>query len=163
MTRRLALVAPLVVAGLLAAGPPVAQAAPSQPQSVTATGTAETRVVPTNRHNNASIAAAVDAARKASIGGAVSQAHEYAQQYAAAVGLTLGSVISVSDVQSNNFYGSGQFLGPFGPNQYCGTVRKLIGKPVRGKKPKFKKVHRCLVPRFASTTLTVAYSASTTS
>ncbi|HEY2160638.1 MAG TPA: hypothetical protein VGH24_04980 [Solirubrobacteraceae bacterium] len=95
--------------------------------------------------------------------GALSDAHEYALDYAHATGLTLGGVISVSDAQQGGFYGPGgpgPFGGAFGPNQYCGTVEVVTGKPVKGKRPKVKKVHRCFVPRFAYTTLTVTYSAS---
>jgi uncharacterized protein YggE len=161
MSRRCLLAVP-VLAVLLFASPAVAQPQVQQARTVTATGTGQTRVVPKNRHNNASIAAAVDTARRASIRGALTEAHEYALQYANAVGLKLGAVISVSDAQSNGYYIGvpGVTLGPFGPNQYCGTVRQLVGKPVRGKKPKFKKVHRCFVPRFAYTTLAVTYAAS---
>jgi hypothetical protein len=157
MPRRLVLVG-AVVAALLSVG----SAGAAQAQTVTATGTGQGRVLPKNRRSNASIVAAVDAARKASIGSAVSEAHEYAVDYATAVGLTLGSVMSVSDVQTNGFgfYGPGQTVGPFGPDQYCGTVEQVVGRPVKGKRPKLKKVHRCIVPRFADTTLTVTYSAS---
>ena len=152
----------VMVAGMAVAGPAVAQATLSSPQNVVATGTGQTRVRPADRHSNASIAAAVDAARQASIAGAVDEAHEYAQDYAAAVGLTLGGVISVSDVQAGGFYGYGpgfQVSGPFGPDQYCGTIERVIAKPVKGHKPKLKKVHRCFVPQFAYTTLTVTYAA----
>jgi len=153
--RRLVLVGS-IVAALMAVG----SAGAAQAQTVTATGTGQARVLPKNRHNNPSIVAAVDAAHKKSIGSAISEAHEYAVDYATAVGLTLGSVMSVSDVQTNSFYGPGQISGPFGPDQYCGTVEQLVGRPAKGKRPKFKKVHRCIVPRFAYTTLTVTYSAS---
>lgn len=150
-----------VVAILLGATPAIAQTTQSSTaQTITATGSAQSRVLPKNRHSNASIAAAVDRARRASIAGALRQAHEYAQDYAKAVGLTLGSVISVSDA-ANAFYGPGPFgLGPFGPGQYCGTVERLVGRPTKGHKPKLKRVHRCYVPRYASSTLTVTYSAS---
>jgi hypothetical protein len=117
-------------------------------------------VAPRNRHSNASIVAAVERAHRASIAGALKQAHEYAVLYAKAVGLTLGSVVSVSDAQ-NGFYGPGRFgFGPFGINQYCGTISQPVGPSVKGKPRKFKKVHRCIVPRFASATLTVTYSAT---
>lgn len=151
-----------VLAILLGAAPAIAQTTESQAApSITATGTAQARVLPKNRHSNASIAAAVDRARKASIAGALRQAHEYAEDYAQAVGLTLGSVISVSDA-ANPFYGAGPYavIGPFGPGQYCGTVEQVVGKPVKGQKVKLRKVHRCIVPRYASSTLTVTYSAS---
>src|SRR5689334_12822470 len=91
-----------VIVTLLAAAPAIAQSTPSSTgDTVTATGTAEMRVLPKNRHSNASIAAAVERAHKASISGALKQAHEYAADYAKAVGLTLGSVISVSDATNN--------------------------------------------------------------
>jgi uncharacterized protein YggE len=162
MSRRIVLL--VAALGVLIAASPAAaaQQATQQGQTITSTGTGETRVLPKNRHNNASIVAAVNSARKASIGGALREAREYALSYAKAVGLKLGAVQTVSDVLSNGYFGpGGPFgLGPFGPNQYCGTVQRLVGRPVRGKRPKFKKVHRCFVPRFAYTTLTVTYSAS---
>ncbi len=151
-----------VIATLLGAAPAIAQTTQSSTvPTVTATGSAQSRVKPKNRQSNASIAAAVDRARRASIAGALRQAHEYAEDYAKAVGLTLDSVISVSDT-ANPFYGVGPFatVGPFGPGQYCGMIEQLVGKPVKGQKPKLKKVHRCIVPRYASSTLTVTYSAS---
>ena len=147
----------VIPAAATAANPP----ATGTSQSVTATGTGQVRVKPANRHNNASIAAAVDKAHIAAIGGALSQAHEYASDYAASAGLTLGSVQSITDaVQSPYYAGPGAFFGPFGTNQYCGTIERFIGRPVKGKKLKLRKVHRCFVPAFAYTTLTVTYSAS---
>jgi uncharacterized protein YggE len=150
-----------VIAVLLGTTPAIAQPATSSTaQTITATGAAQTRVVPKNRHINASIAAAVERAHKESIAGALKQAHEYAVLYAKAVGMKLGSVISVSDAQ-NGFYGPGPFgIGPFGPGQFCGTMTRIIGRPVKGQKPKLKRVHRCFVPQFASATLTVTYAAS---
>lgn len=147
-------------ASFVVAGAPAAAA---QSSSVTATGTNQSVVHVRDRKSNASIAAAYDAARQAAIGGALKQAHEYARDYAKAVGLTLGPVLSVSDAQNGAFYGPGPFFGPFGPNQFCGTLRQPIfkkGKNGRRKLVRTKKVHRCFVPRTASVTLTVTYSAS---
>lgn len=151
----------VVIAILLGTTPAIAQPATnSTAQTITATGTAQTRVVPKNRHSNASIAAAVEKAHKASIAGALRQAHEYAVLYAKAVGMTLGAVISVSDAQSG-FYGPGPFdIGPFGPGRFCGTFTRIVGRPVKGQKPKLKRVHRCVVPPFASVSITVTYAAS---
>lgn len=144
-----------------------------QTSTVTATGTGQGRVLPKNRNSNASIKAAYEAAHTASVAAAMSEAREYAVEYAQAAGLTLGPVVSVTDAQNNSFYGSGGFVGPggfygsfggapFGPNQFCGTVRQPIFKSVNGhrKVVRFKKVHRCFVPGFATTTLTVTYSAT---
>jgi uncharacterized protein YggE len=150
----------VVIALLLGTTPAIAQPATSSTaQTITATGTAQKRVEPKNRKSNASIAAAVEKAHRASIAGALKEAHEYAELYAKAVGMTLGSVISVSDAQNGFFYGPGT-IGPFGPGQFCGTVRRLVGKPVKGQKPKLKTVHRCFVPPFASASLTVTYAAT---
>jgi uncharacterized protein YggE len=140
-----------------------APAAAAQPDTVTATGTGQHAVHPKNRNNNASIVSAYDAARQAAIGGALKEAHKYALAYAKGVGLTLGSVDSVSDAQNNVFYGPGQFLGPFGANQFCGTLRQPIFKKEKNGRRKvvgIKKVHRCIVPRFAFVSLTVTYSAT---
>lgn len=135
----------------------------AQPSSITATGTSQHKVHPSDRHSNASIVRAYDAARHASIGGALKQAHEYAVAYAKAVGLTLGTVLSVSDAQNGGvFYGPGPFFGPFGPDQFCGTLRQPIFKKKNGKRKVVgtKKVHRCIVPPTAYVTLTVTYSAN---
>ncbi|HLY49439.1 MAG TPA: hypothetical protein VKR21_09600 [Solirubrobacteraceae bacterium] len=155
-------VAAAVAASLFAAAPAVAQSQ-TDTKTVTATGTGQARVHPTNRHSNSSIAAAYDVARQAAIGSALAEAHQYALQYAQGVGLTLGNVLSVSDAQNNGFYGPGGpggFPGPFGPNKFCGTLHQIVGRPTPGTRPTFKKVHRCIVPSFAFTTLTVTYSAS---
>jgi hypothetical protein len=163
MSVRMAWPAAVVAAALVAATPAVAQSPQTQDKTVTATGTGQARVHAKNRHSNASIAAAVDAARRAAIASALDEAHEYALDYAEGTGVTLGSVISVSDATANGLYGlygPGAFISPFGPNQYCGTTERVVGKVVPGRTPKLKKVHRCFVPPFAYTTLTVTYSAS---
>ncbi len=131
--------------------------------SVTATGTGQAKVTPKNRHNNASIVAAVDAARKAAVKGAIAEAKEYALQYAKAAGLTLGSVLSISDA-ANGAYGPGPgvFFGPFGPNQYCGTIQQPVFKKVHGHRRfvRSKSVHTCIVPPLEFLTLSVTYNAS---
>lgn len=154
-----AVVGAVVAVALMAAGPAVAQSAR---MSVTATGVGQARVHPKNPHRNASIVAAVARARKVAIRRAVRNAHANAVLYARAAGLTVGRANSISDQQSNGFYGPGgpDGFGPFGPNQYCGTIREVVGKPLPGTKPTIRKVHRCIVPRFAYTSLVVTYAAS---
>ncbi len=131
--------------------------------SVTATGTASVRVTPKDRHSNASIKAAVEAAQNAGIPLAIADAKEYAAKYAAAARLTLGPIVAVSDEVSNGYFGPGQFIGPFGPEQYCGTIRQPVFKLLKNHRRKlvrFKKVHRCFVPFQEITTLAVTYSAT---
>ena len=157
-----AVLAAAIAASFLAAAPALGQSQTGG-KTVTATGTGEARVHPKDRKSNSSIAAAFDAARKAAIRSAMHEAREYASDYARAAGMTLGSVVSVSDAQANGFYGPGGpggFFGPFGPNKFCGTITQAVGRPAPGQRPKFKRVHRCIVPPFAYTTLTVTYSAS---
>jgi uncharacterized protein YggE len=147
-----------VVAALVAAAPATAD----QSKSVTATGSAQVKVVPKDRQSNASIQAAVEAAHQAGIPGAIKDAHGYAVKYARAAGLTLGPIESVSDA-SNNAFGYGPaFYGPFGPDKFCGTIRRAIFKVVDGKRKVIgtRKVHRCIVPPFVTTVLTVTYSAT---
>ncbi len=161
MSRGLSVLLSCCVMGLLAAAPAVA----AQGSSVTATGTGQARVLPADRHSNASIAAAYETARTASVAGALTDARRFALEYAHDAGLTLGPLVSVSDQQSNGSSGPAPgvvFFGPFAPGQFCGTVRQPIFKQGnhRRKLVGFKKVHRCFVPPFASTTLTVTYSAT---
>jgi len=158
----MALVAGCAVLGATPA--PAAAAAPAQAGStVTATGTGQHAVHPRNPKSNASIAAAYEAARQAAIGGAVKEAHKYALAYAKGVGLTLGPVQSVTDVQSGFYYGPGEFQGPFGPDQFCGTLREPILKKEKHGRRKVvgtRKIHRCFVPRSAFVSLTVTYAAT---
>jgi uncharacterized protein YggE len=161
MSRRSLAWAP-VLAALTCAAPALAQT--DQSQSVTATGSAEIRVAPANRHSNASIASAVDAAQKAAVPAALTAAHARALIYAQDAGLTLGPLLAVSDAGTSPFgpYGPGVLNGPFGPGKYCGTERRPVFKRVgnRLKLVRVRKVHACYVPRFATATLTVTYSAT---
>ena len=158
----------VAVAVLALAAPAVAAPAPgTSGASVTATGTAQTRVKPKDRHSNSSIVAAVAAAQKAGVKRAIADAKEYAESYATAAGLKLGSIISVSDNVSTGFpYGISASQGPFGPNQYCGTFHPVRVKFVKKHGHKvvkivhLKAVHRCFVPSFEQTTLAVTWSAS---
>ena len=43
---------------------------------------------------------------------------------AAVAGMRVGAVWSVSQDPNVPYYGSGVNMGTFGPDQYCGTVRK---------------------------------------
>jgi uncharacterized protein YggE len=159
-------VALAVVAVALAAATPALAA--STGQTITATGTGRVKVKPANRHSNASIVAAEKAADKASVPLAIADAKSEAEQYASAAGLTLGPLVSISDETSNYPFFVGQpEQGPFGPGKYCGTERVAVLKRTKNasgriiiKVVRFRKVHRCIVPSPATTTLAVTYSAS---
>jgi uncharacterized protein YggE len=164
-------VALAVVAVALAVATPALAA--STGQTITATGTGRVKVKPANRHSNASISAAEKAAQKASVPLAIADAKSDAEQYAAAAGLTLGPLVSISDEVSDfpygPFFGDTYQQGPFGPGKYCGTVRIAVLKRTKNaagriivKVARFRKVHRCVVPSPVTTTLAVTYSASAT-
>ena len=169
MSRRSLALAP-VLAALVFAAPALAD----QTGSVTATGSAEVKVAPTNRHSNASIAAAVAVAEKQAVPGALSAAHTKALLYAQDAGLTLGSVLSISDAQSGEIFigpdGQDGDIGTFGPGKFCGTVSRPVYKKVtvstgtsvsvREKLVRVRHVHTCEVPAYATSTLAVTYSAT---
>src|SRR2546421_6694949 len=95
-----------MAAAVLAATPAMAHKSPRHSQSsrVTATGTGEARVLPKDRQSNASIVAAVDVAHELAIQRGFRKAREYARGYAKLAGLTLGRVLSVTDVQPTPGY-----------------------------------------------------------
>ena len=160
----------LLGVSILAALALAAPAAAASSVSVTATGTGSVRVVPHNRKSNASIGAAYAAARRASVPAAIAQAHVFALRYAQAAGLTLGSIVAVSDAQNPNgpvFFGPGPFFGPFGPSGFCHVfpahTQTRIGPGNTKTVVKVKRHRTCFVPQFGSTTLTVTYTATATS
>ena len=123
MKRQVGLVAAVAAVTLV----PAAQAqAPAK--SVTASGIGTVAVKPDDKTSNASIKAAVEAAEAGAQPKAIAAAREDATRLAAASGLTLGGIVSVSDVQSAPFYYGPYFpyTGTFGPGKYCGTVRTSL-------------------------------------
>ncbi len=166
MARRLLSVLPVLAALAVAAPAAAAPAAGGAGGTVTATGTGLVRVVPLGRRSNSSIAAAVAKATQAAVPAAIAQAHQNALRYAKAAGLTLGAIVSVSDAQSGGggFYGPGPFFGPFGPNQYCRVIPAHVvhrfGPSRKVRVVKVKRRRSCFVPPFASSTLSVTYSAT---
>lgn len=144
-------------------------ASADQVKSITATGTGTARVVVAKPLTDASIQAALEVATKAAAVNAIRDAHGLALVYAKAAGLTLGTVVSVSDAQNGNsgfaYYGPGPFFGgPGGPGQFCRQVPVGAFKRIR-RDPQAVIVDRrhrrvCFVPRSTSDSLSVTYSAS---
>lgn len=165
MSRRWLLAVSILTALALAA-----PAAADSTMTIAATGTGNVRVIPHDRKSNASIAAAYAAARRASVPAAFAQAHVFALRYAHAAGLTLGSIVAVSDAQNQNgpyFYGPGPSFGPFGPGQFCHVFpahkQTRFGPGNKRTVVEVKRHRTCTVPQFGSTTLTVTYSATAAS
>jgi len=132
--RRTVPLAAAVAAAALLVAPAAADAqAPAPAPSRTITAIAAGRV-PVNRsvaQNNRAIAAAVESARNRAIPLAVAHAREEAQRLAAAGGLTLGPLVSVSEPEPSPFFGGpvgGAYgaEGTFGPGKFCGRIRTPI-------------------------------------
>jgi hypothetical protein len=131
--RRTAPLAAAVAAAALLAAPAADGQAPAPAASRTVTAIAAGRVT-VNRsvaQNNRAIAAAVDAARDKAIPLAIAHAREEAQRLAAAGGLTLGPLVSVSEPEPSPFFGGpvgGAYgaEGTFGPGKFCGQIRTPI-------------------------------------
>jgi len=160
MKRQVGLVAAVAAVTLV----PAAQAqAPAK--SVTASGIGTVAVKPDDKTSNASIKAAVEAAEAGAQPKAIAAAREDATRLATASGLTLGGIVSVSDVQSAPFYYGPYFpyTGTFGPGKYCGTVRTSHLKHLANGKTKrvLGKSHRiCRVPPNVTVSVSVTFAAS---
>jgi len=139
------------VGGCLAAAADAQQPAPAPDHTLVAVGTGTAAVTPHDRKSNASILAAVRRADAKALPLAVADARADAAQLAAATGVTLGPLVSVS-----NSPNTGPFFGPylpttgtFGPNKFCGNVRTRSVKIDRAGKRHFGpfRTHRtCRVP-----------------
>jgi hypothetical protein len=165
MMRSLVCACGLAVA--LAAAPAHAQeGAPS----VTAIGVAQVAVLkrPTLVMNDASIARAVKAAGIRAIPLAIADARARAGRIAAASGLVLGSIVSVTEQGAPSPpFGwtsySPQVISVFGPGQYCRTVmRPIVRRDASGRRRVVRTVRsrQCAIPPFASVALAVTFSAA---
>jgi uncharacterized protein YggE len=168
--RRLAAALAFILAGaVLAAGSgSSAHAQGATPgKSVTAIGLGQVTVRPKDRHNNASIVAAVEASEAKAIPQAVQSARERATKLAQAGGLTLGAVQSVEEIQNQfPFYGPGgpnAYPAPFGKDKYCGDERRpRFVRDANGRRrvAGSRVVHVCRVPRFVIINLSVTFAAT---
>jgi uncharacterized protein YggE len=146
----------------LAAGLPAAAGAASD-QTITALGTGQAKVTPSNRHHNAAIKRAVDQAYARAVPLAIADAREDADRIASASGLTLGAVQSVDEnVSTGGYYGPYPLFPQFGPDQYCGRVtRRVHRRDASGTLHTITRSRKeCHVPPFASSTLAVTFEAA---
>jgi hypothetical protein len=124
--------------------------------TITAVGSASEKVTPKDPKDNQSIVDAVEAAHKASIPAAIQEAKDEGAALATASGLTLGAIQSVDENVNNGFYGGYGTIAPFGQNQFCGTITRSVRK--KNGHRVTKKVHRCYVPPFITTTVAVTFA-----
>lgn len=150
--RTVAVVAFLAFAGgCLAAAANAQQAAPPPERTLVALGTGTAAVTPHDRKSNASILAAVRRADAKALPLALADARADAGRLAAAAGVTLGPLVSISNSPT-----TGGFFGPylpttgtFGPDKFCGTVRTRSVKVDRAGKRHygpFRTRRTCRIP-----------------
>jgi len=147
----------------LALAPAASAQLPVLDRTIVATGVGQVKPAPQNRHDNASIAAAVKAAYTAALPKAIAEARGDAADLAQAAGVTLGQLVSVSNVPAQPFYGP--FFGPeqgtFGPGKFCGNVRSPVfrrDKSGRRRLSGFRTRHTCRVPGTISRSVTLTFA-----
>lgn len=141
----------------------------SASDTVGAIGTASVEVEPANAERNRSIKRAVISARQTATSEAAAAARHNAQTLAGAAGLTLGSIVSVSEsapagllaVLDPSFHDAS--IGTFGPGQFCGYIRNSVVRrdPATGRPYVVRVVRKrkCRAPREYDASLEVRYEA----
>jgi uncharacterized protein YggE len=160
-----ATVAAITSAALLAA-PAASGQAPVPIRTVTAIGAGRVTVDRDVAKNSRAIQAAVDAARDKAIPLAMRNAREEAARVAAASGLTLGAVVSVSEPQPSPFFGGPVGAaygadGTFGPGKFCGTIRTPIRRRTASGRLQTvgtRSHFGCRIPPEVSQTLSVTFA-----
>lgn len=142
------------LAGVLAAAANAQDVAPAPPRTLVAAGVGTIKVTPKDPKDNDSIKAAIAAATAKALPAAIQDARTQAGQLAAAAGVTLGPLVSVSNEAQPSL--GGVYYGPiypttgsFGPGKYCGTVKTRsvkIGKDGKRHYGKAKAHRVCRVP-----------------
>jgi hypothetical protein len=161
MRRSRCLIAVPAVVLLMASTAHAQQPAPAR--TVASQGAASVKVKPpSDRKHEAPIRAAVEAAEAKALPRAIADARSKAAELARLSGLTLGSVVSVSDAPTSPYGPYFGFYGTFGPDRFCGTIRTSVFK--RDKNGKRKRVgtrtrHTCRVPPTVTSTVTVTFAA----
>jgi uncharacterized protein YggE len=139
-----------------------APTASAQDRTLVSTGVGQVKVEPKNRKDNASIAAAVDAAYASALPKAIADAREDAADLAKAAGVTLGELLTISNAPAQPFYGPFFTpLGTFGPGKFCGNVRTAVvktDKSGRRRVTRFRTRHTCRVPSNVTRNVTLTFA-----
>ncbi|MEA2494502.1 MAG: hypothetical protein QOJ29_2413 [Thermoleophilaceae bacterium] len=149
----------------LAGVPGVADAQSPATKTITAIASGRVVVKRPAKLRSVTIGAAVEAARRVALSGAVANAREEAERLAAAAGLTLGSLQSVAELPPSPFgpYPVYGVDGTFGPGKYCGRIRTPVFKRENGRRVfqhRFRSHFGCRVPRDVSVTISESFAAS---
>jgi uncharacterized protein YggE len=125
-------------------------ASAQQPATLTASGSAQVKPDLDNRKSEASIRQAVELAETEALPKAIAEARDRANKLAAAAGVKLGALVSISDAPAAGYpiFYYGQY-GTFGNGKFCGQVRntKFVVRDGRRRRVATKGTHKvCRVP-----------------
>jgi uncharacterized protein YggE len=156
---------PLAAAGLALVLACPAIAAADSPRTITAIGTGEVDVKPTNRRSNSSIVKAIRDAQASLLPAAMAATRARAELLAAASGMQLGELLSVSDVPSVP-YGppiNAVIRSPFGEGRWCGNRRRVVFRrdaSGRRRRTGSRVVRSCFFPRELYAQLEMTFAAT---
>jgi hypothetical protein len=151
------------VSAALLAAPAGAQApVPLSPaRTIVAVGASSSPVAPANRKSNDSIKAAVDAAAEKALPQAIADGRKEAGELAAAAGVTLGDLVTISNAPLSPYGPFSYQLGPFGPGRFCGNrTTAVVRTDSKGRRRVVRRrTHRvCTVPSRVTQQVTLTYA-----
>ena len=146
----------LALAVLLVAAPA------ARAETITAVGSVQIEVTPTDPKDNASIKEAIEKAEKEGYPKAIDAARDEAQELARRRHLTLGALQSVDSNVAGPGYYPGIFYSPFGQDKFCGTITRVRRHKTKSGKTVTKrtKVRRCYFPKQLPVQLAVTFAAT---
>ncbi|MDA0159095.1 SIMPL domain-containing protein [Solirubrobacter ginsenosidimutans] len=138
---------------------PTAASAQAPATTLTAAGVGQSAPKPDDPKSERSIREAVEAAEASALPKAVAEGKAHAVALAAAAGLTLGALISISDSPPNSYPFYYQF-GTFPNGHYCGNVRRVKTVVRNGKRVRVAAGTRrvCRVPPQVSASVQLTYA-----
>lgn len=146
---------------LASGGPPPVQPADPAANTVVSTASAQAKVVVPERKSDATIEAAMVAARQRALPKAVAAARVEGAMIASAANLRIGAIVGIRRDSSPLGYWD-QDAGRFGPGVWCGRVYGG-SKRVRRADGTTKRVarfhHGCPVPKTVSVRVTLTFAA----
>ena len=150
----------LTTAAVAVTAAPAAAQQPAVERTVTAVGNGVARVRPADRHDNASIRKAVNAAKRKVLPRALADARRDAGRLAAGSGLALGEIVAVAETPpAFSFYDD--TAGFFGPGRYCGRIRVSVLRRINGERRRVVRTRRvCRFPSSVTTAVSVTYAAT---
>jgi hypothetical protein len=162
MSVRLASATAVAAAALFVVPSAVPAQAPLSPaRTIVAAGASSAPVSPQDRKSNDSIKAAVDAAADKALPAAITEGRKQAGELAAAAGVTLGELMTISNAPSSPYGPFPYNLGPFGTGQFCGNrTTAVVRRDAKGRRRVVARRTRrvCVVPPRVTQQVTLTFA-----